>query len=406
MIRDPGRTGATRGVVPALGWPALLCAALVLVCACGVLDHGPSPDPDPDLRIAFVASRDYERTGEYGSVDDLVVANADGSGLENLTEASKKTDGGRQVEISHFAWTPGGERLVYQSSVSSLGGATVREDYTLHTMRADGSGKVRLAEAASSDGVGGSFDLSPDGRRVVFECEDDICVVNADGGGFARVTDDGAASLDAAPSWLPDGRRISFNSDGDDYVIAADGTGLDPYAADGSDLSGSASPDGRERAYICGQEETGEPTKDDVEKDFEICVVNTDGTTIARLPGGAGTGGTLRWSPDGRRLAFTAEREVPGSWLFPSKPGLESDLYVVDREGSQTTRLVEDGSAEFSWSPDGKWLVYSDLGDISVVGADGSSVPETVLTAPENGYFGTPVWRPARDTSQTGSDGR
>jgi len=57
---------------------------------------------------------------------------------------------------------------------------------------------------------------SPDGRKIVFTCSSsqisDICVVNANGSGRLRLTEDGVQNLD--PSWQPVRGVIPTGGDG------------------------------------------------------------------------------------------------------------------------------------------------------------------------------------------------
>ena len=86
------------------------------------------------------------------------------------------------------------------------------------------------------------------GKIAFFTSRDgnpELYVMNADGSGLTRLTDnpaiDGNPSGDSAPSWSPDGSHIAFTSlrDGnpETYVVNVDGTGLtrltDNPAADG-----------------------------------------------------------------------------------------------------------------------------------------------------------------------------
>ena len=65
----------------------------------------------------------------------------------------------------------------------------------------------------------GSPSWSPDGGRIAFDSLRDgngeIYVMNADGSGQTRLTDD--PGFDGSASWSPDGSRIAFQSfrDGD-----------------------------------------------------------------------------------------------------------------------------------------------------------------------------------------------
>ena len=79
------------------------------------------------------------------------------------------------------------------------------------------------------------MDWSPDGRQIAYSADvgsnRDVYVVNADGSGAARLTNDPA--FDAGPAWAPDGTRIAFVSDRDRphgltgiYTMAADGTNV------------------------------------------------------------------------------------------------------------------------------------------------------------------------------------
>ena len=64
--------------------------------------------------------------------------------------------------------------------------------------------------------------------------------------------------------------------------------------------------------------------------------------------------------PDGRKLAFSTKKDF---------------VYVVNRDGRGLRKVARNANGP-SWSPDGRWLVYtsdrSGNGDIYVVNADGS----------------------------------
>ena len=117
--------------------------------------------------------------------------------------------------------------------------------------------------------------------------------------------------------------------------------------------------------------------RDGTAHDITIRTVPVDGgepTTLVSVPGrdvrGLGRSGSMpfdprngtrvgpivRWSPDGTRIAFRLFNDVPG-------------IYVMDRDGSNSARLVDlppgpshgiGFSAELDWSPDGTRIAYTE----------------------------------------------
>jgi Tol biopolymer transport system component len=118
------------------------------------------------------------------------------------------------------SWSPNGDLIAF-----------VRHDLQgrLSIMRVDGSEVRDFNFPFVYDVFEPSW--SPDGNRLVFQCMNGygsgVCVMNADGTGYARLAADAGA-----PSWSPDGKRILFEffnrqrDTGEIALMAPDGTGV------------------------------------------------------------------------------------------------------------------------------------------------------------------------------------
>ena len=72
------------------------------------------------------------------------------------------------------------------------------------------------------------------------------------------------------------------------------------------------------------------------------------------------------WSPDGRRLAFTAEYEV----FRDGYPEQRFAICVARRDGTQIRKLRLGSSP--TWSPDGRLIAFSSSGGAAIIRPDGT----------------------------------
>jgi TolB protein len=167
------------------------------------------------------------------------------------------------------------------------------------------------------------------------------------------------------PTWSPDWQQIAFvgvqrNPYAQDiYVVEAScvdqAKGCKPQvrnltADDPGQFSDPAwSPDGPKIAY------SYRPDPNSLDP-FNIWVMNADGTNRTRLTDMGGS--HAAWSPDGRRIAF--ETHIRGAeWSVPEDETMCSDcgnVFVMEANGSNPRRLTQllPDSGGPAWSPDGQ----------------------------------------------------
>ena len=172
-------------------------------------------------RIAF-SQWDLLPGGNLAGHSNVYTINPDGTGRRQLTHVGAAQAAGAPD------WSPGGDKIVYESNQTG--------DYRIWVMNADGSGQTRLADDPGFADLEPAW--SPDGTRILFSrCDDhigfiltcDLEVMNAAGGGMRRLA--GGHWTYVRGQYSPDGRRIVVGTDRGGFlsalwVMRSDGTGL------------------------------------------------------------------------------------------------------------------------------------------------------------------------------------
>ena len=188
---------------------------------------------------------------------------------------------------------------------------------------------------------------SPDGTLIAFARDGDLWLANSDGSGQRRL----AKTPNVAewkPSWLPDGSAVVYTAEiagARQIRLIKLPTGTSRTLADGSGATVSSTG---EVAYVSGATVVvgGQP--------FDVATTYTQITDLA-------------WSPDGTKLAYSADGNV-----------------VVD---DGTTQLTGPPGTSPVWSPDGTRIAFSSGLELESMAADGTDIRDL-------GATGTPVdWR-------------
>jgi dipeptidyl aminopeptidase/acylaminoacyl peptidase len=243
--------------------------------------------------------------------------------------------------------------LAIQSAEAAQNGPKIafgstKGGWAVHTVGVDGLGDQRLTGDPPT-AFEGEARWSPDGTRLAYVCGNfEICVMNADGSGRAKLTSTPtswptAFNYEFDPAWSPDGTRIAFASNQglkrfDIFVATADGSSVARLGGTGSDdVEPTWSPDGM--TLVFASEATG---------NGDLYLINADGTGLRRLTSTSAIEGDPDWALD-------------GTVVFELYDGDQTDLAVMRSDGTGRRSLTKTSYNEDdpAWSPDGTKLAFS-----------------------------------------------
>jgi Tol biopolymer transport system component len=187
--------------------------------------------------------------------------------------------------------------------------------------------------------------VSPDGSHIAFISNragnDDVFVIRADGNDEIQATH--TPEDEGNLGWTADGKRILFSvtTGNTSHFYSIDLNGR--HQREIVSVEGRAptlSPDGKRLLYMAGTFTA-----------VRLMVSATDGSDAQQITDGSSIAWNSRWSPDGKRIAFTGRND----------PKSELAVFVMNPDGSEQRQVShiapEEGGAQSpAWSPDGRQL--------------------------------------------------
>jgi TolB protein len=223
------------------------------------------------------------------------------------------------------------------------------------TIGADGKGARILLRSAYSPS------WSPDGARLAFVSrrsgDEEIYVAKADGTGVTRLTK--LPGPDLSPAWSSDGRKLAWSHNAEIWTMTATGTQKRKLVARAKVWHEHHSPAWHGSTIV-----------------YSSTRASAFNTELYRVPAKrlTFTKGSDRvlgddsmpdFSPDGRRIAFTSNRDQQG------------EIYVMNSDGSGQKRLTRRAGDDWApdYSPDGRRIAFMQLpGTIWTMNDDGSGL--------------------------------
>jgi TolB protein len=304
---DLGAIDAGREVSMALGTPFAEETPIALAEA--IATPTTLPTPTPTRPPALPAPRSVPTSSLVGTIAypvfndtsyDLYFGNADGSGtrffLANASQPQFSPDGGR---IAYHSW----------------------EQHKRGLITIDVSGGNEHIVAGNLEDQLPTW--SPDGKSIIFLSRrsgqrwSELFRVDSVGGEAQKI------GFGEYPTWGQDGRLAfkGWETTGVGLRLSQPNlTEIEELTDNDTDTALAISPNGRQIAFMSRRD-----------GDWNIYVVNTDGTGLKQLTDDPASDGLPAWSPDGKVIAFVSNRGGPWAvWAVTPGGGGKRQLFTME----------------------------------------------------------------------------
>jgi len=280
-------------------------------------------------QLIFQSKRDGRKC------DQIYSMNIDGSNTKMVSNGDGRTTcsyffkGGKKVL---YASTHGGAKECPVEPDRSKGYVwPVYAEYEIYTATPDGK---NIKNLTNSPGYDAEATLSPNGKKIVFTSERDgdldLYSMDTNGKNVKRLTD--AIGYDGGAFFSPDGKQIVYRRSAQEtpeaikkykdllaqhlvvpivfeiWVMNADGTNKRQVTNLGSgSFAPFFTPDGKKIIFCTNyfDENKGDRKK---QPNFDLVLINVDGTGIERVTYNSTFDGFPMFSPDGKKIVFASNR--------------------------------------------------------------------------------------------------
>lgn len=239
--------------------------------------------------------------------------------------------------------------------ITQMGGWSAREPTRADDLPLKPTRTLRFT---TDEGTWISTDVSPDGRRLIFDLLGDLYVLPIEGGEAKALTR--GMAFDTQPRFSPDGRRIAFVSDRDGsenvWLKNVDGSGDAVPLTHGQDtvfISPEWTPDGE--AIVVAK--TG-VVRNSLMELWLYPIAGSGGVSLVNGEGAGLTALGPAFGADPRHLFFSQKAKALQTY-YPQIGQYQLAVYDRETEEIHPYSNTQGGGLRPVLSPDGRWLVYA-----------------------------------------------